>query len=446
MIRIQVLAVIAFLSAGFRMGAQEGLTITQCYELARNNYPLIRQHDLINKTEQYNLDNAAKGWLPQIAVNARATYQSEVTKLPFDSERLQAVIPGFSIPTLGKGQYQATAELSQTVWDGGLIHAAREMTKAQATAERLQLESDLYALNERVNQLYFGCLLQDELIGQNSLLQKDLQVTIDRIAGMMENGVASLSDRESLEAELLNARQHEIELKAGRKAYGQLLGMMITPFDPSAGPRVAEEAYEELVLTVPSVLPAFSFEGWATGRPELEAFEAQSHLTDLQNRQITAGLMPRIGLFVQGGYGRPGLNMLEDSFEAFYVAGIRLSWNVGKLYTAANDRRKVATGRRAVGLRRDIFLFNTTLELMQQHTEIQKMTALLKAGDQIVRLRTSIRKAAEVKLQNGVISASDLVREINAEDRARQTVATNRIRQLMAIYNYMYTTNNKQDR
>jgi outer membrane protein TolC len=443
------------------MEAQEALTITECYELARNNYPLIKQYDLINKTEQYNLDNAAKGWLPQIAVNAKATYQSDVTKLPFESEMLSAIVPGFSIPVLSKDQYQVAAELSQTVWDGGVIHSARELTKARATADRQQLESDLYTLNEKVNQLYFGCLLQDELIIQNNLLQKELQVNIDRVAAMMENGVANQSDKESLEVELLNARQNEIELKATRKAYSRMLGILIgghtptptpTPAHPNPPPNPLKGGQdEELILTVPSLVlstqslstPPSGGRGvdWGVSGWRVKAFEAGSRLIDIQNKQITAGLMPRIGLFVQGGYGRPGLNMLEDGFEPFYIAGVRLSWNIGKLYTVKNDRRKTETGRHAIDIQRDIFLFNTSMKLMQQNTEIQKMTDLLKAGDEIVRLRTSIKEAAEVKLENGVISVTDLIREINAEDMAKQTVATYRIRQLMSVYNYMYTTN-----
>jgi outer membrane protein TolC len=427
------------------MEAQEALTITQCYELARNNYPLIKQYDLISKTEQYNLANAAKGWWPQITAGAKATYQSNVTQLPFNGEKLSAIIPGFSIPTPAKDQYQATAELSQTIWDGGLIHSTRELAKAQATADREELESSLYALNERVNQLYFGCLLHNELIGLNSLLQKELKVNIGRVAAMMENGVANLSDRESLEAELLNARQREIELKAGRKAYSRMLEILVTP----AG-STGEERDGELLLAMPSAPPVPSPEAWEgrwerleVNRPELKALEARSRLADTHNKQITAGLAPRIGLFVQGGYGRPGLNMLEDDFEPFYIAGVRLSWNIGKLYTAKNDRRKVETGRRAINVQRNVFLFNTAMQLTQQNAEIQKTNSLLQAADEIVRLRTSIRKAAEAKLENGVISASDLVREINAEDMARQTVAANRIRLLMALYNYMYTTNHK---
>lgn len=409
---------------------QETVTLTQCYEWARANYPQIRRYGLIGQTEQYNLSNAAKGWLPQLTVNAKATYQSEVTKLPFDTEKLSTVLPGLDIPTLSKDQYQVVAEVNQNIWDGGTISTTRQLTKAQAAADREQLETDLYILNDRVNQLYFGCLLQEELIRQNVLLQKELQINIDRITAMMENGVANQSDRESMEVELLNARQKEIELKASRVAFGRMLSALIgKPYD------------EGRMLAVPSV-PGNPLSG-QINRPELKALDAKSYLLELQNKQITNALMPRVGAFLQGGYGRPGLNMLEDSFSPFYIAGLRLSWNMGKLYTLKNDRRKVSTNLQQVEVERETFLFNTSLQLMQQNTEIQKMSDLMKADDEIIRLRNSIKKAAEVKLANGVISVTDLIREINAEDLAKQAAATHRIQHLNAIYNYMYTTNNE---
>lgn len=412
------------------MRGQEKITLEQCYDWARTNYPQIRQYGLIDQTEQYNLSNAGKGWLPQLSVNAKATYQSDVTKLPFDSEALSSLIPGFEIPTLSKDQYQVVAEVSQTIWDGGTIRSARQITKAQAEADREQLESDLYTLSDRVNQLYFGCLLQEELIRQNGLLQKELQINIDRIDAMMANGVANLSDRESMEVELLNARQKEIELKASRTAYGKMLSALI-----------GKPADQEMALTIPAV-PGSSLSG-TINRPELKALDARSNLLETQNKQITSGLMPKLGAFVQGGYGRPGLNMLEDSFNPYYVAGVRLSWNMGKLYTLKNDRRKITTGRQQIEVQRETFLFNTSLQLMQQNTEIRKVLDLMKADDEIIRLRTSIKNAAEVKLANGVISVTDLIREINSEDLARQTAAAHRIQHLLAVYNYMYTTNNE---
>ena len=339
-------------------------------------------------------------------------------------------MPGLDIPTLSKDQYQVLAEVNQNIWDGGTIHTTRQLTKAQAAADREQLESDLYTLNDRVNQLYFGCLLQEELIRQNALLQKELQINIDRITAMMENGVANQSDRESMEVELLNARQKEIELKASRVAFGRMLSTLIgKPYD------------KDRVLEIP-VVPGNPLSA-EIDRPELRALDARSRLLEVRNKQITSGLMPRIGAFVQGGYGRPGLNMLEDSFNPFYIAGVRLSWNMGKLYTLKNDRRKVSTNLQQIEVQRETFLFNTSLQLMQQNTEIQKMADLMKADDEIIRLRTSIKNAAEVKLANGVISVTDLIREINAEDLAKQSAAAHRIQHLNAVYNYMYTTNNE---
>lgn len=426
--RLLILSGLFFLCSGDRVVSQEIIGITQCYEWAKSNYPLIRQYRLIERTSDYDVSNANKGWLPQLSVNVKASYQSETTRLPFDSEALASVVPGLEIPQLSKDQYQAVAEINQNIWDGGGIRMAKKLSRAQAVTEKSRLESNLYELNDRVNQLYFGSLLQDELLRQNSFLQKDIQVNLDRISAMMENGVANQSDRESLEVELLNARQKEIELKAVRSAYRQMLGILI-----------GKKEMEKVSLQIPSV-PGNIFPV-VMDRPELRTFAAQDRQLEVQRQQTTVGLMPKVGLFLQGGYGRPGLNMLENSFEPFYIAGLRLTWNMGKWYTLKNDRHKIEVNRRTIGVQRETFLFNTRLDLIRNHKEIKKISDLIKTDNEIISLRTSIKKAAEVKLANGVISVADLIREINAEDLARQAAATHQIQRLVAIYNYMYITN-----
>ena len=406
-------------------GAQ--LTLDSCRLLARNHYPEIRRYDLVRQTEEYTLSNARREWLPQLSLSAQATWQTAVPAFP-DALTGMLTQYGVGMPGMNKDQYKVQLEVTQTIWDGGSTRSARALTRAEAIANREQLESELYALNDRVNQIYFGCLLQDELIRQNALLQKELQVNIERIKAMMDNGVANQSDLESMEVELLNARQNEIELKASRTAYRQMLATFIN-----------KPLTDQVVLKTPESPERSLFT--QINRPELRALDAKSEWIETQNKQVTAGLMPRIGAFVQGGYGRPGLNMLEDSFEPYYVAGVRLSWNLGKLYTLKNDRRKIEVSRRQIDVQRETFLFNTRLQLLRQNTEIKKMTDLMRADDDIIRLRTSIKQAAEVKLENGVISVTDLIREINAEDMARQTAAAHRVQRLMTIYNYMYTTN-----
>ena len=361
---------------------QASLSLTECYALARANYPLIKRMDLIDRSESYSLDNAAKAWLPQVNVSAQASYQSDVTKLPFDQEKISALIPGFEIPVLDKDQYRAVAEVNQMIWDGGGIRATKAVVRAEAEVSKSQLENDLYLLNDRVNQLYFGCLLQQ-----------------------------------------LEARQQRVGIEASRVAFRRMLAELIglsadslrleTPADPGL-----------LSMTV--------------ARPELRYFEALENLSQTRERQLTAGWMPRVGAFVQGGYGRPGLDMLDVDFAAYYVAGIRLTWNLGKLYTLANDRRKLATERREIEARRETFLLNTRLDLLNRQEEIRRLSEQLRDDEEIIELRTSVKEAAEAKLQNGVISVADLIREINAVDQARQAEAIRRLRRLMAIYDYIY--------
>lgn len=407
--------------------AQKEITIEQCYQWAEENYPQIRQYGLIDESEKYNLSNAAKNWLPRFNISAKATYQSEVTKIPIDLSQLPVDI---SMPTLSKDQYQVSAELSQTIWDGGMTSSTKALTKAESEAKRKQLQSDLYALKERVNQLFFGALLLSDLLQQNQLLQKELQINLERVNAMIQNGVANDSDRELLEVELLNVKQKETEIETSRGAYLRMLGYF------TGNTELAQQQ-----LKKPSIVsPDRSLQ---INRPELRAFQAQEEFVESQNKAITAGLMPHFGAFVQAGYGRPGLNMLEDEFSPFYIAGVRMSWNLGRLYTVKNDRRKVEVARRGIDVSRETFLFNTRMQLINQNEEIQKIAKLMQTDDEIIRLRSNVKKAAEVKQENGVISVSDLIREINAEDMARQAAVIHRTQHIMAVYQLMYLTNNE---
>ena len=266
---VYVLLLISLLGYTGRVSGQESVTITQCYEWARANYPQIHQMGLIDQTERYSLSNVGKAWLPQLSVSGKASYQSDVTKLPFDGDKISSLLPGFEIPSLSKDQYQVVAQVDQTIWDGGSTRSARALTRAEAIANREQLESELYALNDRVNQIYFGCLLQDELIRQNALLQKELQVNIERIKAMMDNGVANQSDLESMEVELLNARQNEIELKASRTAYRQMLATFINkPLTDQVVLRTPESPERSLSTQI--------------NRPELRALDAKSEWIETQ--------------------------------------------------------------------------------------------------------------------------------------------------------------------
>ena len=338
------LSLLLFLGAWLTAGAQ--LTLEECYRQARANYPLIRQYGLIEKTREYNLENAARGYLPQLAFSAQATYQSDVTRIPIDLDALG--FTGVEIPTLSQDQYKAELSLSQTIWDGGAIRSRRKVLRTQADVDKHNLDVSLYALRDRVNQLYFGILLTDARLGQSRVLQDELQRHLDQVASYINNGIANQADYDALRVELLKARQDEVQLRHARRAYLAMLSRFI-----------GQELREGVTLEKPrGDRPNVS----RNQRPELALFEAQIRNLRAQDTGITAGLTPRLSLFATGGYGKPGLDMFENKFQLYGLAGVRLSWNIGNFWTQKNDRRKIQTGIQSVEAQRETFLFNTALD------------------------------------------------------------------------------------
>jgi outer membrane protein TolC len=421
---------------GFGSIASAQLTIDDCQQQAKENYPLIRKYDLIRQSKNYNLSNVAKAWLPQVQLNARATYQSEVTKIPIDFSQLGALGSLFpEIPTPTKDQYQVTIEASQVIWDGGAIRSQRKLAEAGSEVESQQLEVEMYALEDRVNQLFFGILLCDAQLEQNRFLTDELQRNVVRVQSFMESGVANQSDLDVVRIEQLNAKQVRTQIQSARRAYVEMLGLML-----------GQELPENMVLVKPDINNAsFALAGSTRNlrinRPELQFFSAQARLFDAQKALIKSSFLPKLGLFLQGGYGRPGLNMLSDEFDAFYIGGVRLSWNFGALYTQKNDLRKIEVNKNAVDTQKDFFLYNIRLSASRENQELQRLHALMQDDDEIVSLRENIRKSAEAKVENGTLTVTDLMRELTQENIARQTKTAHEIDLLRAIYNLRNVTN-----
>jgi outer membrane protein TolC len=399
------------------------LTVEVCQEKAKANYPLVKQYGLIEQTAQYNISNANKGYLPQLTLSAKGTYQSQVTKLPI-------TIPNVTIPGLSKDQYQAVVEANQVIWDGGAISAQKKITNANTEVEKQKLEVDLYTLNERVNQLYFGILLINEQLRQNDILQNELQTNYNRIASYKQNGVANQSDLDALKVEQINTQQRETELKSTQKSYfimlSALTGLTIDPKTELIKP--------EINLAI--------LNATTNHRPEIKLFDAQNKLLESQKELLNAGNRPKIGAFVQGGYGKPGLNMLTNAFSDFYIGGIRLSWNLSGFYTQKNNLNKIEISKKAMDVQKETFLFNSDLKTRQQQTEIEKLQSTLSNDDEIIRLRGNIKKSATAKVDNGTLSITDLIREINAEDQAKQLKSLHEIQLIMNVYQLKNNINN----
>lgn len=415
------------LLAGLSAGAQ--VTLDECRRLAREHYPEIRQYDLVRRTEEYTLSNARRAWLPQLSFAAQATWQTEVPSFPNALAGMLAQ-QGIDMPGMNKDQYKAALELNQTLWDGGKSEADKRIARAEAAEQARSADVDLYALQGRVDNLFFGILLLDERIAQTQLTLDLLRSNLEKVRALQRNGVAMQSDADAVEAELLTVNQQLTQVTASRDSYRWMLEIFTgRPLD---GER----------LERPDASEPRSME---SSRPELALFDATADKLTAQERLVKAATRPHFGLFAQGYYGYPGMDyfqsMMSPDWSWNAMAGVKMSWNFGAYYTRKNSLAKLRTAKEQVEMQREIFLFNTRLQTAEESGDIARLRKALADDDRIVALRRSVREAAESKLRNGVIDTDDLLRKITDEAAAATARSAREIELLKTIYELKHTIN-----
>ena len=402
-------------------------TLEECQQAAERNYPLIQQYGLIEKTTELTVTNIQKGWLPQVSASAQATLQSDVTAFPDQIQKVYQTM-GIDMQGLKKDQYRVGIDVQQTVFDGGAIKNQKEIARQQGKVQAAQNEVNLYNVRKRVNEMYFGLLLINEQIALNKDLQRLLEQNEKKLASMVKGGTAAESDYLNVKAERLNVAQQMTGLQAQRQALVRMLSAFC--------------GIEVKQIVRPPLTPPV---GGGNARPELKAIDAQLKLADAQEKALNAALMPKLGVFAQGYYGYPGYNMFEDMMSRKFswngMIGARLSWNIGALYTRKNDKAKLNIQRSMFNVQRETFLFNNNLEQIQQNENIERFKKLMTDDEEIISLRSSIRKAAESKLSHGIIDVNDLVKEITNENAAKVQQRVHEIEMLKEIYDLKYTTN-----
>ena len=399
----------------------QSISLNDCQKMARDNYPAISRFSIIEQSKNYTLSNANKAYLPQLSLEAKATYQSDVITIPID-------MPGLEIPVPDKDQYQVVAQANQIIWDGGKIAAKKEIIKAGAKAEEKQLESEIYALKERVNGLYFGILLIQEQLKQQTVLEKELQRNYNKVESYIENGVANQADLSAVKIEMLRTGQQRIQMESAYSAYLQMLSILI-----------GEKLAEDVDFAKPPVLNNNSLV--TINRPELDLFLAQQATIDAQTKDIKSSIMPVIGAFAQGGYGKPGLNMLQNEFDTFFLGGVKLSWNIGNLYTWKNNVKMNELKKLNIDSQRGTFIHNLNLQISQQQSEVQKYTKTMKDDQEIIVLQQEIKDAAESKVENGTMTVSDMLKELTALEMVKQAKLLHEIQYIQSVYALKNTTN-----
>ncbi len=402
-------------------------TLEECQQAAEKNYPVIKQYGLIAQTTELTVKNIQKGWLPQVTASAQTTYQSDVVSWPENMQRMYQQM-GLDMKGLSKDQYKIGVDLQQIIYDGGAIGSQRSMARQEGKVQEAQTEANLYQVRKRVNEMYFSLLLLDEQIRLNDDVKALLLSSEKKLAAMVKGGTAATSDFDNVKAERLSVAQQNESLKSQR----QMLQRMLSVF---CGMEVSN----------PEKPAAVEASASASNRPEIRLFDNQLKLAEVQEKALNTKLRPTLGLYAQGYYGYPGLNMFEDMISRKWslngIVGIKLSWNVGALYTHKNDKAKLKAQRELIENAREVFLFNNNMEQIQQTENVSRYRTMMQGDDEIIALRTNVRKAAESKLAHGIIDVNSLLREINNENAAKTQQAIHEIDMLKEMYNLKYTNN-----
>ena len=371
--------------------------------MVRENYPLIKQYELTEKTSQYSFENAAMGYVPRIALSAQASYQSDAVAFPDEFNSLLKMA-GVEMNALPKDQYKVQLEISQTIWDGGYSKAQREAVKAQ------QMEANIRT------SMYMDTLLTSNM---------------SAVETAVANGAAMQSDIDNIKVELLTLRQQRTQLESTLKTYKDMLAIMI-------GRKIEDgEVFEKPEIQLVDMSQ--------NRRTELMLFDAQIRQIDSQKKMLDVAVMPKFALFAQGWYGRPGLNMFNDMMSRNLtwngIAGITMKWDITGFYTRKNDRHKIDLSKRSVEVQRDAFRWNTDIQQTQIKNEIDRMYEVMESDDEIIRLRESVRKASETKYRNGVITLNDLLRDITNENNAIVSGSLHELELLKNIYDLKVVLN-----
>lgn len=407
--------------------AQQTLRLEDCIEWSSAHSPLAEQLRLYNANYNTQVSVLKKSNLPQLEVNGQASWQSEVTSISLPDN-----LPfNFNITPPPQDQYRLTLDARQSLWDGGLNKAQRDVQEAQYMTERYQNQVDQYQLSDRVQQLYFGVLLADEQIKITQILIEDLSARIAKMQGLVNEGAALASALRTLQAEFIKAEQRVTELKASRLAGVRSLALF-----------TGKPLSDEVVLERPDR----SSPAGLRVRPEAELFIAQQHLTDVRSQLLSARNRPKVSLFATAGYGRPGLNFLANSFEPYFIGGVAFKWPLADVLTGktSQERQLITIQKEQIRAQWGLFTQNQGIQLARQQAELDKYDALLAQDEAIIALRAQNKAVATAQLDLGVITAHDYTTELNAEIQAREQKALHELQQIQAHWYYWWISGNSR--
>lgn len=398
---------------------QDTLTLDFCHQRAVAQYPLSRQKQLFAESSGLRNENTGKNYLPQFDVNGRATYQSDVTEVPVS-------FPGINIPTPDKDMFDLHLGLNQLIWDGGISREQKNIENADLLINQQQVEVELYKVKERVNGLFYKILLYQKSREALLINRQTVEEKMKEIESGIEQGMVLQVNADVLLAQIFQIDQSIIEIDAETRGIFRMLGEMLDMEIPVT-----------TVLILPD--PVIHTEPFVNQRPDYLLLDLQKNKLEVSKNLITAGRMPKVSGFGKLGYGKPGINMLSNEFDNYYMVGVGLSWSILNWNKPENQKKILGLQQEIVEAQKEALDLNVKIQVDDDLAQIEKFDNLIANDKNLIVLREKIAQTASSQLDNGTLTSTQYLDELNKATRARLDLEAHRIQLSLAKINYLKT-------
>jgi outer membrane protein TolC len=405
----------------FFLPQKDTITLQYCYEQVYETYPTRQQEQLLESSSQLKIDNLGVNYLPKITLSGKATYQSDVPHLES---------PMFSFSQQNKDQYRLLLDVTQTIYDGGITGSLEDIERNQVLSEKQKVQVELYNLKKNINDLYFGILTLQENKNQLELQYETVKEQLDQVLVQIQNGAIAGSNRYILEAQLLSIEQSIMNVESNRTASIRMLGQLMD-----------DELDSITTLQVPSVSLA-STDITPGNRPEYKLYNLEKSTLNSYKDKISTDIMPKVNVFGQLGYGRPGLNFLDNDFKSFYMVGLNLSWSPVNWGTNGNEEQIYDINKKMIDIRKETLDKNIRMSLEKYSSDISNMQGLIQKDHEIISLKDKVMLSISSQLQNGTITATDYLTELNSRTQAVINLKTHEIQLVQAKVNFQTAKGN----
>lgn len=405
-----LLGLILMASTSYGQG-QEPISLEQCYALVESEFPLAAQLHLLDQKNTLNQELIAVGKMPRLDLAGQASYQSEVTHVPLE-------LPGMEIPIPNKDQYRLFLNAEQLIWGAGSIDALSTLHEQENKVKQQQVRVSLYQLKQQINQLYFSILLADEQVQLIDSSRVTLRTKRKEVESGIRNGMILPSADLLIAAELIKLDQGILELQHARQSLlstlSRLTGLDLNEHSTLLHPVVLEPTIGESL------------------RPEITLFDMQATQIDAAQELISKKRAPKVMGFATGGYGNPGLNMLDNTFQAYYIMGLKFNWNIMDWKATSKEKDMLQLDKQLIDTQRATFLLQTAIETDRSTVETKKLQGLIDSDKERIELLRSVVHSTEIQLYNGIITSATYLTEQNRLLEAETTLSSHEIQLLLA--------------